>query len=172
MNFDRNVSCFIAVYALMDNDFFNQAIKGSCVQFRDVGVFLNGFYHWRASYASRISSASFFRPSSTLLSTRLFLLRLFHQQIEVRFADTSGNHVLIQPQNHLFQNVNAFLVFGKGAFQRFPLAFCSASQVSDSFPATASPSIRAALAHSRILFSTSRYRVSYSTRCWEQCCFP
>ena len=42
----------------------------------------------------------------------------------------------------------------------------------DSFPATASPSIRAALAHSRILFSTSRYRVSYSTRCWEQCCFP
>ena len=28
MNFDRNVSCFIAVYALMDNDFFNQAIKG------------------------------------------------------------------------------------------------------------------------------------------------
>ena len=44
MNFDRNVSCFIAVYALMDNDFFNQAIKGSCVQFRDVGVFLNGLY--------------------------------------------------------------------------------------------------------------------------------
>ena len=32
--------------------------------------------------------------------------------------------------------------------------FCSASQVSVSFPATASPSIRAALAHSRILFST------------------
>ena len=26
MNFDRNVSCFIAVYALMDNDFFNQAV--------------------------------------------------------------------------------------------------------------------------------------------------
>ena len=44
MNFDRNVSCFIAVYALMDNDFFNQAVKGGGVQFRDVGVFLNGFY--------------------------------------------------------------------------------------------------------------------------------
>ena len=26
MNFDRNVSCLIAVYALMDNDFFNQAV--------------------------------------------------------------------------------------------------------------------------------------------------
>ena len=26
MNFDRNVSCFIAVYALMDNDFLNQAV--------------------------------------------------------------------------------------------------------------------------------------------------
>ncbi len=26
MNFDRNVSCFIAVDALMDNDFFNQAV--------------------------------------------------------------------------------------------------------------------------------------------------
>ena len=50
-------------------------------------------------------------------------------------------------QNHLFQNVNPFLI------------------------ATAFPSIRAILAHSRILFSTSRYRVSYSTRCWEQCCF-
>ena len=44
MNFDRNVSCFIAVYALMDNDFFNQAVEGGSVQFRDVGVFLNGFY--------------------------------------------------------------------------------------------------------------------------------
>ena len=32
------------VYALMDNDFFNQAVKGGGVQFRDVGVFLNGFY--------------------------------------------------------------------------------------------------------------------------------
>ncbi len=27
MNFDRNVSCFIAVNAFMDNDFFNQAVK-------------------------------------------------------------------------------------------------------------------------------------------------
>ena len=27
MNFDRNVSCLIAVYALMDNDFFNQAVE-------------------------------------------------------------------------------------------------------------------------------------------------
>lgn len=26
MNFDRNVPCLIAVYALMDNDFFNQAV--------------------------------------------------------------------------------------------------------------------------------------------------
>ena len=26
MNFDRNVSCLIAVYTLMDNDFFNQAV--------------------------------------------------------------------------------------------------------------------------------------------------
>ena len=26
MNFDRNVSCLIAVYALMDNDFFNQPV--------------------------------------------------------------------------------------------------------------------------------------------------
>ena len=26
MNFDRNVSCLIAVYAFMDNDFFNQAV--------------------------------------------------------------------------------------------------------------------------------------------------
>ena len=26
MNFDRNVSCLIAVYALMDNDFFNSAV--------------------------------------------------------------------------------------------------------------------------------------------------
>ena len=26
MNFDRNVSCFVAVYGFMDNDFFNQAV--------------------------------------------------------------------------------------------------------------------------------------------------
>ena len=26
MNFDRYVSCLIVVYALMDNDFFNQAV--------------------------------------------------------------------------------------------------------------------------------------------------
>ena len=44
MNFDRNVSCLIAVYTLMDNDFFNQAVKGGCVQLRDVGVFLNGLH--------------------------------------------------------------------------------------------------------------------------------
>ena len=124
MNFDRNVSCFIAVYALMDNDFFNQAIKGSCVQFRDVGVFLNGFYPLagvirKPDFIGQLLPA-FLNPR---LQLGLFLLRLFHQQIEVCFADTSGNHILIQPQNHLFQNVNPFLVFGKGAFQRFPLAF-------------------------------------------------
>ena len=124
MNFDRNVSCFIAVYALMDNDFFNQAIKGSCVQFRDVGVFLNGFYPLagvirKPDFIGQLLPA-FLNPR---LQLGLFLLRLFHQQIEVCFADTSGNHVLIQPQNHLFQNVNAFLVFGKGTLQRFPLAF-------------------------------------------------
>ena len=33
MNFDRNVSCLIAVYSLMDNDFFNQAVEGGGVQF-------------------------------------------------------------------------------------------------------------------------------------------
>ena len=124
MNFDRNVSCFIAVYALMDNDFFNQTVEGGCVQFRDVGVFLNGFYPLagvirKPDFIGQLLPA-FLNPCFQL---GLFLLRLFHQQIEVRFADTSGNHVLIQPQNHLFQNVNAFLVFGKGAFQRFPLAF-------------------------------------------------
>ena len=26
MNFDRNVSCFVAVYGFMDNDFFHQAV--------------------------------------------------------------------------------------------------------------------------------------------------
>ncbi len=26
MDFDRNVSCFVAVYGFMDNDFFNQAV--------------------------------------------------------------------------------------------------------------------------------------------------
>gem|GEM_PF-6244944 len=124
MNFDRNVSCFIAVYALMDNDFFNQAVKGGGVQFRDVGVFLNGFY----PLAGVIRKPDFIGqllPAflNSCFQLGLFLLRLFHQQIEVRFADTSGNHVLIQPQNHLFQNVNAFHVFGKGALQRFPLAF-------------------------------------------------
>ena len=44
------------------------------------------------------------------------------------------------------------LVRERSNASRWP--FCSASQVSVSFPATASPSIRAALAHSRILFST------------------
>ena len=36
MNFDRNVSCLIAVYALMDNDFFNQAVEGGGVQWETV----------------------------------------------------------------------------------------------------------------------------------------
>ena len=31
MNFDRNVSCLIAVYALMDNDFFNKVAASSSV---------------------------------------------------------------------------------------------------------------------------------------------
>ncbi len=41
----------------------------------------------------------------------LFLLRLVQHEIEVGFADPPGNHVLIEPQHHLFQNLNPFLVF-------------------------------------------------------------
>ena len=44
MNFDRNVSYFIFVNALMHDDFFDSAVKGGCVQLCDVGVFLNGFH--------------------------------------------------------------------------------------------------------------------------------
>ena len=101
------------LYALMDNDFFNQAVKGGGVQFRDVGVFLNGF-HPLAGVTRKPDFIGQLLPAFLNLCFQLglFLLRLFHQQIEVRFADTSGNHVLIQPQHHLFQNVNPFLVFG------------------------------------------------------------
>ena len=84
MNFDRNVSCFIAVYALMDNDFFNQAIKGSCVQFRDVGVFLNGFYPLagvirKPDFIGQLLPA-FLNPR---LQLGLFLLRLFLSLIHI-----------------------------------------------------------------------------------------
>ena len=44
MNFNRNVSCLIAVDVFMDNDFFNQTVEGGSVQLRDVGVFLNGVH--------------------------------------------------------------------------------------------------------------------------------
>ncbi len=44
MNFDRNVSCLFAVDMFMDNDFFNQAVECGGVQFRDVGIFLNGLH--------------------------------------------------------------------------------------------------------------------------------
>ena len=32
MNFNRNVSCLIAVDVFMDNDFFNQTVEGGSVQ--------------------------------------------------------------------------------------------------------------------------------------------
>ena len=35
MNFDRNVSCLIAVDVFMDNDFFNQTVEGGSVQLRE-----------------------------------------------------------------------------------------------------------------------------------------
>ena len=44
VDFNGNVSCFIAVDTLMDNDLFYQAVLGGGVQFGNVGVFLNGVY--------------------------------------------------------------------------------------------------------------------------------
>ena len=66
MNFNRNVSCLIAVDVFMDNDFFNQTVEGGSVQLRDVGV----FPEWRPPIAWRprqadFPSASFLRPCST-----------------------------------------------------------------------------------------------------------
>ena len=59
MNFNRNVSCLIAVDVFMDNDFFNQTVEGGSVQLRDVGVFLNGVHpllgvHGKADFISQL----------------------------------------------------------------------------------------------------------------------
>ena len=66
MNFNRNVSCLIAVDVFMDNDFFNQTVEGGSVQLRDVGVFLNGVHpllgvHGKADFISQLPA-----PCSTV----------------------------------------------------------------------------------------------------------
>ena len=64
MNFDRNVSCFVAVYGFMDNDFFNQAVQDESVQPCDVLYFCMDFIHCHVSMASRILPARRFLHSS------------------------------------------------------------------------------------------------------------
>ena len=99
-------------------------MAGGGVQLCDVGIFLNGVPPLFGVHRPPHFIGQLLAPlCNPFFQLGLVLLRLVQHEIEVGFADSPGNHVLIEPQHHLFQNLNPFLVFCQGTLQRFPLAF-------------------------------------------------
>ena len=130
MYLDGDVPDAAGVDTLVDHDLFDQTVEGGGVQLGDVGILPDGLGPLAGVVDKLFLIGQLLAiPRGPLPELGLLGLGLVPHQVKVFLTDPSFHPVLVEPQDHLVQHLDPFLVLGEGTFQRLPLGalLCGAS---------------------------------------------